>query len=296
MRKLDTEKRAAILNALVEGASVNSTARICNVSKITVLRLLADAGTICAQYHDQHVRNLKSERVQCDEAWSFILMKDKNVPAERRGQLGFGDAWLWCALDTDSKLIINWLVGDRSMRSSKPFMQDLASRLTRPITLTTDSHTAYPSAVREAFGKDVRYAQLHKIYEQAREGVIRYSPPVVVGCAVKVVTGAPNRDDISTSHVERQNLSLRMGMRRFTRLTNAHSKKLENHKHAVALHYFHYNFIRKHSTIKTTPAVAAGVASRELTMLDLVEMIRAAEGTNGSRITNYLPAFSNVTD
>jgi len=240
MRKLSTEKRVMILSALVEGNSINATCRMTGASKVTVLRLLADAGTFCAQYHNVFVRELKSKRVQLDEIWSFCGCKDK---AKQQGADGHG----------------------------------------------SDGYKPYLAAVDAAFAGAVDYAMLIKVYG-AGDDDHRYSPATCTGCKTEVQSGSPDPEFINTSYVERQNLTLRMSQRRFTRLTNAFSKKIENHEHAVALHYFHYNFIRKHQTLKTTPAVAAGIASKSLTVLDLVTMIEAEEAKLGERLTSYLPS------
>jgi IS1 family transposase len=289
MRKLSTEKRAAILSALFEGNSINATARMVGVSKITVLRLLADAGTFCTQYHNITVRDLQSKRVQVDEIWAFCGCKDK---AREFGAGGFGSVWTWTAIDADSKLCISYLVGLRDVEYAVEFCKDIADRLANRVQLTTDGLHAYIYAVDQAFRGDVDYARLVKLYGKDPDGETRYSPAECIGCKREVEAGTPDKDHISTSYVERQNLTMRMSIRRFTRLTNAFSKKIENHEHAVALHYFHYNFIRKHLTLKTTPAVAAGVANRPLTVLDLVKMIEGEERKLGERITNYLPAAS----
>jgi len=292
MRRLSTEKRAMILNALIEGMSINATTRLCGCSKITVLRLLADAGTLCAELHDELVRDLQAERIQADEIWSFVHAKDKNLPANLKDKDGYGSVWTWTALDADTKLLIAYHVGDRGESCARAFMHDLASRLDNRIQLSTDGHAAYLGAVAEAFGGDVDYAMLIKQYRNQRDGQVRYSPCECIGIRKVPVSGAPLPSDTCTSHVERWNLTLRMQQRRFTRLTNAHSKKFENHRHAVALHVFHYNFIRKHQTLKTTPAVASDLANRPWTMLELVQRLEAEEAKAGGRITDYLPASS----
>lgn len=288
MRKLSTEKRAAVLSALVEGASVNSTSRMCGVSKITVLRLLADAGQFCADYHDVYVRKVAAQRVQVDEAWAFCGCKDK---AKKEGALGYGSVWTWVALDSDTKLCISYLVGGRGPSFAQLFALDLASRVEGRIQLTSDAWGPYAEAIDLAFQGQIDYAQLIKVFGKlGTEEQRRYSPPECVGCRKENKAGDPDEAHVSTSHVERQNLTLRMSIRRMTRLTNAFSKKVENHAHALALHFFHYNFIRKHMTLKTTPAVAAGLANAPLTVLDLVAMIEAEEAKLGGRLTSYLPA------
>lgn len=282
-----------ILSALVEGNSINATARMTGTSKVTILRLLADAGTYCAQYHDVFVRGLQSKRVQVDEIWSFCGCKDKAV---EKGAGGFGSVWTWTAIDADSKLCINYLVGLRNQDCANAFVADTADRLDSRVQLTSDGLGAYLEAVDNAFGGKIDYAMLVKVFGNTPEGEKRYSPAVCTGCKKRVKAGEPDPEFISTSYVERQNLTMRMSIRRFTRLTNAFSKKIENHEHAVALHFFHYNFIRKHQTLKTTPAVAAGIANKALTVLDLVKMIEDEEKKLGGRLTDYLPAASKTAD
>jgi IS1 family transposase len=291
MRKLSTVKRAMILSALVEGNSINSTCRMTGASKITILRLLADAGTFCSQYHDLFVRGLESKRVQLDEIWSFCGCKDK---AKKAGSDGFGSVWTWTAIDADSKLCISYLVGLRDGRYATEFVKDIAGRVDTRIQLTSDGHKPYLEAVEEAFQGSVDYAMLIKVYgsDPAPDAGRRYSPAVCSGCKQEPKVGSPDPKYINTSYVERQNLTMRMSMRRFTRLTNAFSKKIENHEYAVALHYFHYNFIRKHQTLKTTPAVAAGIVNKAFTVLDLVKLIEEEEKKIGGRLTDYLAASS----
>jgi len=288
MRKLSAEKRAMILSALVEGMSINATARMVGCSKITVLRLLADVGQFCAEYHDLMVRGLKSKRVQVDELWCFCGCKERQ---RKLGAEGYGDVWTWVGLDADSKLAVSYLVGKRDRHHAHTFMRDLADRLYDRVQLTTDAFKAYPDAVDVAFIGEVDYAVLHKIYRSDRDGAARYSPPKCIGSERRTVVGEPDMAHVSTSFIERQNLTVRMGSRRYTRLTNAFSKSIQNHIAAVALHYFHYNYIRKHSTPKTTPAVAAGIASKPLTVLDLVHMLEKEEKPPGGRVSDYLPAF-----
>ncbi len=288
MRKLTTEKRAAILFALVEGSSINATARMCGVSKITVLRLLADAGQFCADYHDVYVRGLATKRVQADEAWSFCGCKDK---AKKAGKRGHGSVWTWVAMDADSKLVISYVVGSRGAEDAQAFARDIADRVAGRIQLTTDVHGPYADAVENAFHGKIDYAQIVKIFGKVgTEEQRRYSPPECIGCKKKNLAGDPDQDHVSTSFVECQNLTLRMGIRRMTRLSNGYSKKLENHFYATALHFFHYNYVRKHHTVKTTPAVAAGLANTTLTMVDLVKMIQDEEKKLGGRLTDYLPS------
>jgi IS1 family transposase len=289
MNKLTTNERAQVLTALVEGNSIASTCRMFGVNKITVLRLLADAGTLAADYHDLTVRDLPTKRVQLDEIWSFCHSKHANVRSQNQGK-GHGDSWTWVSIDADSKIVINWHVGNRNSGDANPFVADLAERLNDRVQLTSDGLTAYINAVRRAFGEDVDYAMLIKQYAHPREGHVRYSPPEFVCATPEVRSGAPDRKHINTSFVERQNLSMRMGMRRFTRLTNGFSKRIENHKHMVALYYFHYNFVRVHQTIKTTPAMMAGVANKEWTMVDFVQLLEREEMLLKGRLTSYKPS------
>lgn len=286
MRKLTTEQRARILTALVEGNSIASTCRMLSVNKITVLRLLADAGTLAADYHDLMVRELSPRCVQMDEAWSYVGAKQANVTTENYAK-GYGDAWVWISIDPDSKLVINWVVGGRDNTAGFAFVADLADRLKDRVQLTSDALGIYREAVKRAFKSDVDYGQIVKEYKTPQQTVARYSPPVCVGCRRTALIGNPVSSNISTSIIERQNLTIRMSSRRFTRLTNAFSKRLENHKHAVALHYFHYNFIRKHQTIKTTPAVMAGVADKVWTMIDFVRLLEREERLLGGRLSDY---------
>lgn len=230
-----------------------------NTAKGTVLRLLADVGQACAEYQDKTLRGIPAKRVQCDEIWSFCHSKQKNVPEEHRGAYGYGDVWTWVGMDADTKLVVTWLVGLRDVTCANEFMHDLAARLANRIQLTTDGHRVYLNAVEGAFGAGIDYAMLVKTYGPEPEPKGRYSPPKCLGAEHAVVMGQPDQEAISTSYVERQNLTMRMSMRRFTRLTNAFSKKVENLEAAVALHFMYYNFCRVHNTLKTTPAIAAGV-------------------------------------
>lgn len=275
---LKPERRAAVVAALVEGNSINATVRMTGVAKNTILKLLVELGTVCAAYQDEHLRNLPCERLQCDELWAFCYSKAKNVPAEKAGQFGFGDVWTFVAVDADTKLVPSFLVGSRDAGCATEFMQDLAGRLSNRVQLTTDGHKMYLSAVEEAFGGDVDFAQLVKIYGTVpTDGPHRYSPPDCIGTEKQAVTGYPDRKHVSTSYVERQNLTVRMGMRRFTRLTNAFSKKVENLIAAVAIHYMHYNFCRPHMSLNgRTPAQAAGVTTRKWTVQDVVSLLETA--------------------
>ncbi len=273
MNKLPTGKRAQILQMMVEGVSIRAISRMTNASKNTIVKLLADAGQACLEYQDRTLRNLPCKLIQADEIWSFVYSKQKNVPQEKRGQFGYGDVWTWTAIDADTKLIPCWHVGRRDADAAYSFMTDLASRLTNRVQLTTDGHHAYLQAVDYAFARDIDYAQLVKQYGTAVEAEKRYSPPVCVGAERHVVRGQPDPEEISTSYVERQNLSMRMGMRRFTRLTNAFSKKVENHMHAISIYFMHYNFVRIHQTLRCTPAMEAGVTDRLWNLEDMVAVV-----------------------
>ncbi len=275
MNKLPIERRAQIVACLVEGNSVRATCRLTHSSKDAVLKLVADAGGACLEYQREHLRGLTSKRIQCDEIWSFVYAKAKNVPAEYQGQFGYGDVWTWTAIDADTKLVPCWYVGTRGTQAAITFMRDVSSRLANPVQLSTDGHHAYLDAVDAAFPRELDYAMIVKMYgtpPQAEQR--RYSPAVCISAERKVVRGNPDPEHISTSYVERQNLNMRMGMRRFTRLTNAFSKKVENHGHAIALFYMYYNFARIHQTLKTeTPAMAAGVSDHVWSIEEIAELI-----------------------
>jgi IS1 family transposase len=272
MNCLDDTTRASVINCLIEGCSVRATVRMTGVSKPTILKLLADLGAACAAYHDANVRNLKVRRLQCDEIWQFVGAKARNVSVEKK-QAGWGDIWTWIGIDADTKLVISYLVGGRDAGWARDFMEDCASRITSRVQITTDGHRAYLEAIEGAFGMDVDYAQLQKIYGASMEPERRYSPARCIGCDMKVVSGNPDPKHVSTSYVERQNLTMRMHMRRFTRLTNAFSKKVENHAHSVALHYMFYNYCRIHQTLKVTPAMEAGLTDHVWNIANLVALL-----------------------
>jgi IS1 family transposase len=279
MRKLAHSDRARILHLLCEGMSIRAITRTTGASKNTVAKLLVDAGKACAAYHDQFVRKVKASRVQCDEIWSFCYAKERNVRTAKSAPLEAGDVWTWTALDADSKLMISYLVGDRDAEYADWFIDDLRQRISNRVQLTTDGHHAYLEAVEKVFGDGVDYAQLVKIYgaPKGKTADVRYSPGECCGIKKKVRTGNPDEAHVSTSYVERSNLTMRMHMRRFTRLTNAFSKKLENHAWAVALHMMYYNYVRIHKTLRVTPAMAAGLTDRLWEISDIVELIEKAE-------------------
>lgn len=278
MNKLSPEDRARIIHLLVEGSSIRAITRITGASKNTVTKLLIDAGKACAEYHDANVRNVKASRIQVDEIWSFTYAKQKNVAAAKAAPDGAGDTWTWTAIDADNKLIVSYFVGGRDGESAMWFMDDLRARLANRVQLTSDGHRAYLNAVEGAFGDDIDYAMLNKIYGAAPEAFKgRYSPAECIGAKKDRVTGNPDMGHVSTSYVERNNLTMRMHMRRFTRLTNAFSKKVENHAYAVALHMMYYNFVKTHSKLRMSPAMAAGVSERLWEISDIVALVEAAE-------------------
>jgi IS1 family transposase len=272
MNKLNNTKRAQIIAALVEGNSLRAAARMCDVAFNTVLKLLPLIGAACLEYQDKALRNLPCKRIQCDEIWSFVGAKENNTSAERKSE-GWGDTWTWVAIDADTKLVPSFMIGNRGAKTAKAFMDDLAGRLANRVQLTTDGHRVYLQAVEDAFGSEIDYAMLIKIYGNEAEKEVRYSPADCVGTDIVSINGMPDPKHISTSFVERQNLTMRMKMRRFTRLTNAFSKKLENHMWAIALHYMHYNFCRIHQTLRITPAMAAGVTDRVWDVSDIAALL-----------------------
>jgi IS1 family transposase len=272
MNKLHREKQVQVIAALVEGNPLRATARMCDVPFNTVLKPLPEIGSACADYQDRALRNLKCKRVQCDEIWSFCYAKEKNVPAEKKGQFGYGDIWTWVAIDADTKLVPSFMVGNRDLRTARIFIDDLRAPLANRVQLTTDGLRVYLDAVEGAFGADVDYAMLVKFYESTQEET-RYSPAECTGCERKAIMGKPDPRHISTSYVERQNLTMRMQMRRFTRLTNAFSKKVENHAYHVALHYIHYNFCRIHETLRVTPAMEAGLTDHVWTIEEMLNCV-----------------------
>ncbi|MGB6482732.1 MAG: IS1 family transposase [Candidatus Acidiferrales bacterium] len=275
MNRLTVEKRAQIIHSLVEGNSLRAAARMCDVAFNTVLKLLPEIGQACLEYQDKVFRNLTCKRIQCDEIWSFCYAKEKNVPADKKGQFGYGDVWTWVAIDPETKLVPSFMVGSRSALTAREFMDDLAARLANRVQLTTDGHRAYLEAVEEAFGSDVDYAMLVKLYGADSEPDTRYSPAECIGCREIAIAGRPDPRHISTSHVERQNLTMRMSMRRFTRLTNAFSKKVENHTWAISLYYMYYNFCRIHQSLRVTPAMEVGIADHVWSIEEVVALLSA---------------------
>lgn len=275
MNRLKTDERAKVVNCLVEGASIRATVRLTGVSKNTVAKLLAELGRACAEYQDKVFRNLKCRRLQCDEIWSFVYAKDKNVPEHLRGAEGIGSVWTWTAIDADTKLVPSWFLGTRDAGAAYHFIHDLKSRLANRVQLTTDGHKAYLTAIEDAFGADVDYAMLQKIYGVAPTDTseVRYSPMQCTGARRAVICGMPDRRHVSTSYAERQNLNMRMNMRRFTRLTNAFSKKVENHKHMIAIYFMYYNFARIHQTLRVTPAMEAGVTDHVWSIEEIVGLL-----------------------
>lgn len=278
MNKLSADERAHILHLLCEGNSIRAVTRLTGAHKVTVARLLNDAGRALGAYQDRVLRDLPCKRIQVDEIWSFVYAKQKNVAAAKRQDLAYGDVWTWTAIDADTKLVASWLVGGRDGDYALAFMDDLAKRLANRVQLTSDGHKAYLEAVEGAFGGDIDYAMLVKIYGSAPESAKgRYSPADCTGIRKTRIEGDPDPKHVSTTYVERQNLTMRMHMRRFTRLTNGFSKKVENHANAVALHFAYYNFVRIHKTLRMTPAMAAGVTDHLWEMSDLVAVIDTAE-------------------
>jgi len=274
MNRLSVERRAQILRCLVEGNSIRATVRITGAAKNTVSKLLKDAGAACGEYQDKVLRDLPCERIQCDEIWSFCYAKQKNVPEHLKNTVGYGDVWTWTALCADTKLVPCWHIGGRDAEAAKCFMDDLASRLSHRVQLTTDGLKAYLNAVEDAFGAGIDFAQLVKMYgEGPKTPERKYSPSEFVCATKRAIEGQPDKKHVSTSYVERQNLTMRMSMRRFTRLTNGFSKKVENLAYAVNLHFMNYNFRRIHRSLKVTPAMEAGISDHLWTMEDIARLI-----------------------
>ena len=294
MNKLSRDKRRLILNMLIEGSSMRSISRVADVSINTVTKLLVDAGTVCAEFHSRTVRNVQASKIQCDEIWSFCYAKQKNVSHAKNAPEGAGDVWTWTALDSESKLIVSYLVGGRDSGYALEFLTDVKRRLANKVQLTTDGHKAYLEAVGEAFEWDVDYAQLVKLYGNVPEGYgTRYSPAQCIGTKRRKVVGQPDPDYISTSHVERQNLTMRMSMRRFTRLTNAFSKKIDNHIHMLSLYFVHYNFCRIHKSLRMPPALYAGLTDRLHDIDFIIDMIEDRENATPRKRGPYKKRISN---
>jgi len=276
MNRLPLARRAQILGMLAEGMSLRSTSRLADVSINTVTKLLVDVGAACEEYQDRTLRNIKSRRIQCDEIWSFVYAKQKNVPERMAGAFGVGDVWTWVAIDADTKLVPSWGVGRRDGFTAQAFIADLADRLSTRVQLTTDGHKVYLEAIEGALGSEIDYAMLIKMYEgdsgKSQPAERRYSPATCTGSREQTILGNPDPGHISTSYVERQNLTMRMSMRRFTRLTNAFSKKVDNHKAMIALHYMHYNFARIHKTLRVTPAMEAGVSDHVWSLEEIANL------------------------
>lgn len=272
MNRLTTEKRAQIIGCLVEGNSIRATVRITGAAKNTITKLLTDLGAACAVYQDQVLRDLPCKTIECDEMWGFCYAKQKNVPTEHQGTFGYGDVWTWIAICADTKLVPSWLVGERTTEDCLAFMTDLKSRMSNRIKLSTDGHQTYMVSIPYIFD-EIDWAQIHKVYKTQSVSPGRYSPPVCTDTKVKVRLGDPDPVKVSTSYVERQNLTMRMGMRRFTRLTSAFSKKVENLSHAVSLHYMYYNFGRTHQTLECTPAMAAGAADHKWSLKEIAGLL-----------------------
>jgi IS1 family transposase len=286
MKRLTMEQKTRVVAALVEGNSIRSTVRMTGVAKNTVLKLVLDLADGCAAYHDRAVRNLKVRRLQCDEIWQYVGSKAKNTRPEKKA-IGWGDVWTWTGLDADTKLCVSYLVGGRDLGWAKEFMHDCASRIRNRVQITTDGHKSYLEAVEDAFGADIDYAQLQKIYGAVNENETRYSPARCIGCDMKVVSGNPDPKYVSTSYVERQNLSMRMSIRRFTRLTNAFSKKIENHAAAVAIWFMYYNFCRVHMTLRVTPAMEAGISNHVWSIEELCGLL-PKQASSARRAENNL--------
>lgn len=286
MNKLPLQTRVQILHMLCEGSSMRAISRITGVSINTVTKLLEDAGAACAAYHDEHVHGVEAKRIQCDEIWAFCYSKQKHVKTAKAAPVGAGDVWTWTAIETTSKLVISYLSGSRDGEYALALMDDLRQRITSRVQLTTDGHKAYLNAVEEAFGDDIDYGMLVKMYGQPTDSEHRYSPAECIGAKKTEISGKPDRDHISTSSVERQNLTMRMSMRRFTRLTNAHSKKLANHHHAQALYFMYYNFARVNKAVRMSPAMAAGIETRLWEMSDIAALIDA-RAAKPNRPTTY---------
>ena len=277
MNRLTTEDRVRVVSALVEGSSINSTVRMTGTTKPTILKLIGQLGEACGAFHDREVRDLPCRRVQCDELWAFCHCKARNVRPELQGVVGVGDVWTWTAIDADTKLMVAWSIGTRDGSYAAEFMNDVAARLRGRVQLTTDGHAAYLDAVSDAFGTNIDYAQLIKLYGPVPAPAGRYSPAACIGIDKRPVSGVPDRKHVSTSFVERSNLTVRMGLRRYTRLTNGFSKKLENHIAMTTIFFTYYNYCRVHQTLRVTPAMEAGLTDRVWEIADLIALVESEE-------------------
>jgi IS1 family transposase len=289
MNRLPREKRRAVIAALVEGNSIRATIRMTGVAKNTVTKLLVDLGFFCSEYQNEVMTGLTCQRIQCDEIWAYCYAKAKNVPEEHEGTFGYGDVWTWTAIDADTKLVPCWLVGERTYEDAFVFMSDLAGRLANQVQLTSDGYHPHLVAVDDVFGGEVDFAMLRRIYgTDPKADKTKYSPAKCIGVEVRSISGEPDPAHISTSYVERQNLTMRMGMRRFTRLTNAFSKKIENLAHAVSLHFMHYNFCRPHKSLKgRTPAMAAGLTDHVWSLDEIIGLLEQTETSEIFKLTHY---------
>jgi IS1 family transposase len=284
MNRLDSQSRANVINCLIEGCSIRATVRMTGIAKKTVMRLLLEVGEVCADYQDRVFRNLRSKRLQLDEMWAWIYCKEKNRTEEiARKNPDAGDIWLWVCVDADSKLVPSWRLGQRDLVTATDFVEDVAKRVRGRVQITTDQLRIYLNVIEDAFGGQADFAQLHKIFRAPQENETRYSPARCIGCQMKEVSGRPDPKHVSTSFVERQNWSVRTSLRRYTRLSNGFSRKLENHAAAVALNYFAYNFIKIHRTLRVSPAMAAGVETRLWSIEDLVALWGSYEQRRAER-------------
>jgi IS1 family transposase len=274
MNRLSTSERVQVIKCLCEGMSIRGTVRLTGVAKNTIVKLLADMGDACAEFHDRSVRGLRVRRLQCDEIWSFVGAKARNVSVEQKKQ-GWGDIWTWTAIDADTKLCVSYLVGARTPGWATDFMLVCSDRIIGRPQITTDAHKPYLKAVEEAFGGDAYYAMLHKIYGASKDPETRYSPAKCIGSDMKTISGTPDPAHVNTSYVERQNLTMMMSMRRFTRLTNAFSKKIENHTAAISLYFMYYNFCRVHQTLRVTPAMEAKLSDHVWSVEALVGLLKS---------------------
>jgi IS1 family transposase len=288
MNKLSRERRAQILGMMVEGNSIRAIVRMTGASKNTIVKLLEDAGEAFSAYQDRVFHDLPCKRLQLDEIWAFCSAKQRNVPFAKKAPEEAGDLWTWVALDADTKLVPSWRIGDRSGATAIEFVCDLSHRLANRVQVTSDGNRAYLEAIEASFGADVDYAQLIKLYGEVPHLAGRYSPAQIQGTKTFCCTGTPDSEHISTSYVERQNITMRMSMCRSTRLTNGFSKKTKNHAHSIAIHFMHYNFVRIHQTLRVTPAMAAGVSKTLWSLIDMVRVIEEWEERHAPKLADRL--------